>query len=375
MRRGAAYAWLAVLAAATAAALLLPWPVAAALALVSILILERGRVAFLTMVLVAAVVNAAILSLAARSFAAAPDGVVAAVRLAGALGPNIALLSRVPAPVIIDALRLPVRASTLLAAVLLAMRDVAEDFARLRDARLLDGTWPRRRLAAVRAAAGLVPALVLAAERRAEARREALRLAGHDAPSWFVPLVAVASLAAAGRMAFLALPNVALTFVVVFLGGMLYGARVGALGGALAMAVTDLLLSGLYPLGFVNVPAMALVGLAGAGLRRVDFVGGSRADRAAGTIFAFLSGVLGTLLFSVSADTVTWALLFRMAEGAWLPLVLAGLVFNVLPSLANGALFALSIRPVVAARRARAQGGRSPTRDPRPPAGAAPLPP
>jgi hypothetical protein len=204
--------------------------------------------------------------------------------------------------------------------------------------------------------------LVGLAERRARARRDALLLAGHRTPPRFVPLVVVSSLAAAARFALLALPNVKLTFVVVFLGGLLYGPLVGAAGGVLAMAVTDFLLSGLYPLAFVNAPAMALVGLAGAALRRVDWEGATRLDRWAGLVFSFAAGVAGTLVFSVASDTLTWLVVAPGSRAAWIALVLAGLVFNALPSLANGALFALSVTPVSGAFRRLREGARPPTR-------------
>lgn len=358
MRPVAAVAVLALMAVATALALLAPWPVAAGIAACGLLLARSGRRGLVAFAAVALPLNALVGWLALGS----PwSGLVGGVRLFAALAANVALLSRVGLPRLLDGLRLPAPLAAPVAAVLLAAGDAGRDFAKLRDARRLDGGWPKGKLAAAREAATLLPALFVSAERRARDRRDALRLAGRDAPTWFVPLVAVAALAAAGRMAFLALPNVALTYVVAFLGGMLYGAVVGAAGAALGMLVTDLMLTGLYPLGFVNVPAMALLALAGAALRRFDWDGASRADRFAGRVFAFVAGVAGTLLFSVASDTLTWLVVAPGSASAWRLLVLAGLAFNVLPALANGALFAASVSPVARAFRAlRAGGPRAP---------------
>ena len=384
MRRAGALAALALMAAVTAAALLAPPAGAAALALGGVLLARSGRRPVVALLLVALPVNVLVLALATRggaelrwgalalSLDGARLGLVGWLRLAAALAPNLAILSWLPPARLLEALRLPPRATALLAATLLAAHDVGRDFARLRDARELEGAWPRARLARAREAARLVPTLLVASHRRALLRRDALRLAGHDQPAWFVPVVAVAALAAAGRMALLALPNVALTYVVVFLGGMLYGARVAMLGGLLGMALTDFLLTGLYPLGFVNAPAMALLGLAGALLRRLDWEGAGASGRAAGLLLAASVGIAGTFAFSVATDLLTWMLAYRAPE-ALAPIVLAGLAFNVLPALVNGALFAAAVTPTLRAFRA---AGWAPAGAPTmaPPAPDAPLP-
>lgn len=369
----AARAWGAagLMVAGTVAAFAAQWPLVVAMALVAIAAAASGRRMILAFAAVALPVNAlaSILALDAPWPEAAARGLVGGVRLVGGLAVNLAVLSRVPVPVLLDGLALPLGVRTLLAAVLLAARDIGRDFARLRDARRLEGEWPAGRLAAAGAAASLLPSLVVSAGARSSERADALRLAGHDTPDWFVPVVTVAALAAAGRLAFLALPNVALTFVVAFLGGMLLGAGRGAAGAALGMALTDLMLTGLHPLGFVNVAPMALVALLGAALRGVDFAGGSRADRIAGVIFAFVAGVAATLVFSVLTDTLTWLVVAPDSPGTWRVLVLAGLVFNVLPALGNGALFAGSVTPVARAFRALQEGGRG---SPAPPEAALP---
>lgn len=350
MRRALALLVLAGMVGATALALLAPLPVLVALCVVGIALLPERR-AFLLFLAVAIPINVAILAYVDREQGWLL-GLTGGLRLGAALGTNLALLARVGAPRLIEGLRLPARATALLAAILLAAEDVARDFRRLRDARRLEGAWPRARLARAREAARLVPPLVVAAHARAITRREALQVAGHAFPAWFVPVVAIAALAAAGRMAFLALPNVALTYVVAFLGGLLFGPFAGAAGAFLGMALTDFLLSGLYPGGFVNAPAMAILALVGAAFRRV------RLDAALSAAI----GIASTFLFSVASDTFTWLLLYSTVPGAWLPIVLAGLVFNVIPALVNGALFAASVTPTVRAFRAwQTQAPRSPT--------------
>lgn len=357
-RRGA-LALLASIATLTALAIAGPTWAAVLLAFASLAAMRARRLGFLAFAGSAVAINAAILGLVDGWPHGVAEGVVGGTRLAAAAGVSLAALSWISPARMLEALRLPPRATALLGAVVLSAHDVGRDFERLRTARRLEGAWPARRIARVRAAAGLVAPLLLAAHRRAQTRRDALRLAGHDVQAWFVPVVAIAALAAAGRMAFLALPNVALTYVVVFLGGVLWGPLAAMAGAALGMALTDFLLSGLYPLGFVNVPAMALLGLCGGALRGFDFAGDRRSDRLAGVVFAAFFGLAGTLLFSVAADATTWALLYRDAPGRLVPLVVAGLAFNAIPAVVNALLFAVSVVPTARAFRA-AQRSPSP---------------
>lgn len=333
MKRAVAIATLAAMAIATAAALLAPWPLAVALLALGLGVMRERR-AFLLFLAISIPINVAILAFAVR-----PDGwklgLEGGARLAAALAVNLAALSHLGAPRILEGLRLPARATALLAAIVLAAHDVGRDFARLRDARRLEGAWPASRLARAQEAARLVPALVVAAHVRATTRREALQLAGHTTARWFVPFVAIAALAAAGRMAFLALPNIALTYLVAFLGGLLFGPWIAAAAAFTGMALTDMLLTGLYPGGYVNAPAMALLGIIGGSLRRVSL------DPALSAAI----GIVGTFLFSVAADTITWLLLYRGETAALWPIVLAGLVFNSIPAIVNGALFAAAVAP------------------------------
>lgn len=368
MNRAAAWGLFLAMVAAMVAATTLHVAVAAAIALLAVVALRKGHLAFLGFAAVSLAFNALLFALLvggaaslqlgpiAVSGSGALTGLAGAVRLVAVLGANLAVLSWVPAAVLLDGLGLPRRATAFVGAVLIAAHDLGRDAARLADAQRLAGRWPHglRRKAAV--AASLLPALAVLALRRGQARADALRLAGHATGPLFAPLVAVTALAVAARLALtLVLPNVSLTYVVVFSAGLLFGARIGALAGVLGMLLTDLLLSGLYLVAFANVPAMALVGVMGAALRRVDFAGrsGRDADRWAGRLLAAACGVLATALFSVAADAGTWAVVpeFRSTPGSLRVLVLAGLAFNVPAAVANALLFAAAVGPVSAAAR------------------------
>lgn len=365
----ATFAWglVALVLGASALAIMGPAPAVLVVLAASAIALRSGRLPFAlfaatTILLYAAIVafvttTPPTLRLAGHEWSqsGAWEGVVAGARMASVLGANLALLSRVPAPLLVDALRLPRTATLIAGAVLVAANDLAEDHSRLREAQLLDGEDAAPRRGRWARAAHFLPALFVAAERRARTRSDALVLSGMPLGEWLVPVLAVAALSAAGRMALLPLPNVKLTYAVVFLAGVVYGARAAFVGGALGMLVTDVMLSGFYPMAFVNVPAMGALALFGAALRRLDFSGASRADRVAGRVFAFAAGILATLLFSLLADVVTWLVFLHSQPGALVPLLLAGIAFNVFPAIGNGVIFALSVGPVQRAFRALGQ--------------------
>lgn len=358
MRPAAAWGIVALLAAASAAAFVLPLRLVAALLLVAVAAM-RGRAAFAVAAVAGAAVNVAIYALilhgpgvdlgpATLSARGAWIGFAGALRLAAALGANLAVLSRFAPEAVLDGLRLPPATTSFLAAVLVGAHDLGRGFARLRDAARLDGRWPAGRLAQVPAAARLMPPLLVLAVRQAQARREALRLAGHDTAPRFAALAAVTALACAGRMAMLAVPNDPVTYAVVFLGGVLFGAGTGALAGLLSMALTNLLLSGLTPAAFANAPAMALLGLLGGAVGRLRV---AREGRWTAATLAAACGAAGVLLFSVAADLLTWWLVpeTRAAAQALPGYVAVGLVFNALPSAAAAVVFGLAVGPVVRA--------------------------
>lgn len=362
MRRWRAVATLLALLASTTACFVVPLPAVAALLILG-LTAARHRRAILLFGSVSLAANGFLFGLfgpgpTLPGLPIHPDGLAlagaATLRLTAVAAVNLGWLAHAPMERLLDGLRLPPRVAGTLAAVALCARDVGRDAVRLVDAAKLDGQWPSRWLARAGTVAGLLPALLVASVRRAETRREALRLAGQDlAPAW-TPIVAVGALALAGRFALVAVPNLSVTYAVVFLGGVLFGPRVGALAGLLGMALSDLVLTGLQPTPFVNAPAMALLGLLGGALRGLDWDARRRAQRWANRALAASVGVAATLLFSVAADVMTWAIVpeYRAQPGSLRILVAAGLAFNVLPALANAALFGLATAPTVRAWRA-----------------------
>ncbi|MEA3144278.1 MAG: hypothetical protein QOG31_1602 [Thermoplasmata archaeon] len=385
MRRWAAALVLLALLGCTTAALLAPLPVAAALLVVGTTAASHRR-ALLVLGGVSLAANLLLFGLFGPGTVTTIGWIpvhgagialagATALRLTAVAAVNLGGLTRVPMERLLDGLRLPARVAGTLAAVALCARDVGRDAARLVDAAKLDGTWPARRLPQARTVAALLPALLVASVRRAETRREALRLAGQDlAPAW-TPIVAVGALTLAGRFALLAIPNVSVTYAVVFLGGVLFGARVGALAGLLGMLLSDLVLTGVQPTPLVNGPAMALLGLLGGALRGLDWGSRRPAQAWANRALAAAVGVAATLLFSVAADALTWAIVpeYRAQPGSLRILVAAGLVFNVLPAVANALLFGAATAPTVRAWRA-VRGITPGASPPMPPATAGPQP-
>jgi hypothetical protein len=344
VNRPAAWGVLALLGLLGAVALLAPPWAAALLLLAGFAGLRKGRWTLAGFTVATLALNSLLFGLLLGE---PVRGLVGAMRLAAVLGANLAVLSWASAGRLLDGLGLPARATAFLGAVLLTAEDLGRDFRRLVDAQRLAGAWPSRLAAKAGAAARLLPPLAVLAVRRARVRTDALRLAGHDMGPRFAPLVAVTAMAVAGRLATVALPNLSLAYVIVFVAGLLFGARLGAWAGLLGMAVSNLLITGLYLVPFANAPAMALVGAAGGLLRRADFSG------PAGRAFAASCGILATLLFSVAADLAGWAAVpeFRERPGSLPVFLLNGLAFNVVPALANAVLFAAAVGPVAAAVR------------------------
>lgn len=331
------------------------WPVAFGLLMAGLIVSRSRRRGLVAFTLSTLTINALLVALFAPGSPSvtwlgitlgvegAGTGLVAGLRLSAILVANLAILSWAALPELLDALRLPVIITGRLGALMLAGHALGQDLERLVAARQLSGTPAAKGLGRLREATELLPALLVAAVRRAEARRDALQLAGIMTGARFAPIVAVAALAMAGRLAFLALPNVALTYVLVFLGGLIFGSRVGVLAAIVSMALTDLMLSGFVVLSFSNIPAMALVGAAGGWVRRIRLAG-----RGDGRLAAALFGVLLTLAFSSVSDAFTWLLVpeYRAVPSIAWDLIRAGWAFNAIPALANGFLFALSVEPV-----------------------------
>ncbi|HVL47805.1 MAG TPA: ECF transporter S component [Candidatus Thermoplasmatota archaeon] len=169
-------------------------------------------------------------------------------------------------------------------------------------------------------------------------------------------LVSFTALAVLGRLAFVWAPNVALTYFVVALAGLAYGPSFGFTVGLAAMTLSNLLLTGLDPVAFVNAPAMGLLGLAaGFAGRRVDLARERAASRVLVAGAAAFAGVAATLAFSVLADSTTYLVFYAPAgapPGAWGALVALGLAFNALPAAVNGVLFGAGL-PAAAEALAR----------------------
>ena len=356
MNRAGAIALVLAMTASLAALVLLPWPIAPVLLLLALVAapailpatLAAGAITFpLDILLFAAVVPAgSVIHVGPIVFGSdgALLGAQAAFRLVTVTAVALAWLHAVPVPRLVAALRLPPRVAGTFGALLLAAHALREDWANLVLARRAGGTWPRG-AARIAATASLVPALLASSLRRAAVRRDALRLAGHDVGPAFVPLVAFAALALAGRLLFLALPNIALTYLVVFLAGLLAGPRIGAAVGAVSMLVSDLLLTGLLVSPFVNIPAMALLGALGGLLRGLDWTSATPIERAANRGVAALVGLVATLLFSLASDLGSWLIVpeFRATPGTLAPLLAAGLAFNIVPAVVNAVLFAAAV--------------------------------
>lgn len=167
-------------------------------------------------------------------------------------------------------------------------------------------------------------------------------------------LIAFTALAAAGRLVPFAL-NISLTFFVVAVAGLAYGSRFGAAVGAVAMAVTSAALGGPTPGALMGALAVATLGALAGALRPFGFPGPRRT--LANTVAAAGLGSGMQVLFSLAADVSGWALFAWLPQGAsaWpllLPLVAAGLLFNVPGAVFQGALFAGALQPAMHALRA-----------------------
>ncbi len=363
MRPVAAWSVVIGLLAASIAALWLPaWPLAA-MAGGAYLVMRR-RTGFTWLAATTLTFNALVLGwlMAGPGFSVGPiafsqrgllDGLVGGLRLIAMIGVNLATLQRIRPALLLDGLRLPKRATGFLAAVLIAAHDIGRDFDRMRAASRLAGDWPDGRIARAISAARLMPGLLVVSHDRALRRRDALALAGIPTGPGFAPIVAVTALAAAGRLAFIAFPNIALTYAIIFAAGVAFGPRIAAWSAVWSMSLTNLMLSGLYLPSFVNVPAMVLLAWLGGWLHGRDWAGHSRSDHVAGLVFAALAGFVGTLLFSAVSDALTWALVAenRQSIERLVVGVVAGLTFNVVPAIINAVLFAATIVPVATAFR------------------------
>lgn len=192
-------------------------------------------------------------------------------------------------------------------------------------------------------------------------------------------VVALAGLAVVGRLSLIAIPNVSLSYLVVFVSGVAYGVRTGAAVGVLSRVTADLIISGLNP---VFIPLAAVEGLLGAlaGLvHRTVNVGQLGPTKGLfPRAFLLAAAILYTVAFSVLADTADWLFLNlflpnapETARGALLGTVLVrGIAFTVPAVLVNAAIFPSVIPPLLDAVR---NAGLLAEHDPAPDASAAPV--
>lgn len=230
-----------------------------------------------------------------------------------------------------------------------ARRDLRE----VRDAQRARGHDPGAGLAAAARSAPLAVPLVVRTLRRGLTAGRSLRAAGYGAAGGrpWGRVLAMAALAMAARLAFVWAPNVTPAYLVVVVAGLALGPVPGALVGVLAMAGSDLALSGPHPVLVADALAMGALGLAGGLLQGRD-LGQSGDHRLWAVAVAAALGAGAVLVYSLLNDAVTFVLLYGLAEGIWDPVALAtlstlGLAFNALPAAANAVLFAAALPPTL----------------------------
>lgn len=245
-----------------------------------------------------------------------------------------------------------------------------QDARRIREAQALRGLEVRPSLRGLRNGLALLVPLLVSTLRRAREQARSLRLAGlapglpqdaHRTSLRWAIVPALAALAIAGRLALVSLPNISLSFFVLFLAGVAYGPRVGALVGLLSRLGSDLVLTGLNPVFLAMAPVDAFLGaLAGWIGLLVNFGQRAREPYLHAAILAGTLGWMYTFAFSIAADTSTWLLYSVFLPGLggeastvlWTTLVLAGIAFNVVPAIFNAVVFGTATYPVLRALRA-----------------------
>lgn len=177
-----------------------------------------------------------------------------------------------------------------------------------------------------------------------------------NAPALRITIIlSLASLSIVGRLALVWVPNISLSFLALAVAGFAYGVRAGAMVGFLGRLGSDLLISGLnpilLPMTLVETLFGAAFGLAG---RSIDMPRFFSRPTWWNRMILFDVGLIVTLAYSIVADSVSWIfynLLLSDAPDAargvlWTTLVLLGLVFNVIPAIIHGLLFAAALPPI-----------------------------
>lgn len=169
-------------------------------------------------------------------------------------------------------------------------------------------------------------------------------------------ILGLATLSIVGRLAFVWLPNVSLSLLVLAVAGVAYGARVGSAVGFLGRLGSDLLISGLNPIVFPMVLVETAIGFViGIMGHRFDLQRVFMRANWWTRLVLFDAGLFLTFGYSVASDSVTWVfynLILHDAPDAatgqlWTTLVIMGLVFNIVPAILHGILFAASLPPIL----------------------------
>ncbi len=190
-------------------------------------------------------------------------------------------------------------------------------------------------------------------------------------------ILSLASLSIAGRLAFVWIPNVSLSFLVLAVAGLAYGIRTGAAVGFLGRLGSDLLISGVNPILLPMTFVETLFGLAfGIVGHFVDVPRFFARVTWWTRIILFDLGLAVTILYSIVADSVSWVfynwILADAPDAArgtlWTTLVLLGLAFNVVPALLHGLLYAAALPPIFRGLEASSLLGETSLKQPPQPA-------
>ena len=163
-------------------------------------------------------------------------------------------------------------------------------------------------------------------------------------------LIIATAMAIAGRLAFIWWPNVMLTYMVVAVVAIAYRPMLGAIVGALAMFLTDMMV-GFSPISLFTIPGLAMFGFASGILGRATGLHHS----GWGLHKVIMAAVIGSSLviaYSLFTDIGT-TILFIGGGGDFLAkyftVTAAGVIFNLPMIIINGALFGFVLRPVLEA--------------------------
>ena len=163
-------------------------------------------------------------------------------------------------------------------------------------------------------------------------------------------LIITTAMAIAGRLAFIWWPNVMLSYMVVAVVAIAYRPMLGALVGALAMLLTDMLV-GFTPISLFTIPGLAIFGFACGILGRTAGLH----HRGWGLNKIVMASLLGScMVIAYSLFTDIGSTIFFIGGGGdflikYLAVATAGLLFNLPMILVNGALFGFVLRPVLEA--------------------------